>query len=916
MTSLESLSYRVRHSLLAQMVGVYLAFVLVVLGAGLVVNAEMEQQVRGQVQSYDLALAQEIALETSTTLQGAEASLVKLSQVDAVRAGNPGAMVEDFQAFQAARNDVDHVYWIDPVGDLRLSVPSEGITMGREFEPPDVIQRALRASAPVREVGFAHDAGNLPGVIIAEPVLSSGTLLGIVAASFSLEELSTPLDTVVQAQRQQGKSLQISILDDQGRLVGTPQQNRILQTVVDELPGADQALRGRIATRLGPSPSGQDWLFSAVPVPEAGWAVVVQRPASEALAVAASFRAWLLFAALLFGVGVVLFWLVLVRRVIRPLHVLATVHTIPSAPDADPRATTLTHRLDEVGDLARSLDRLEHDVALQLAELQTLLQTSNAVVSSLDPRLVADTIIHEVGRLVDVQAATVLVPDDEGILHVLASDGRSDHYIRTHHVSHDEPHSPAAQALRENQPVQLLATEADADPTRRTFPAKAYAEGFRSLLAIPIISRHAGGVVLLVHRAQPVAFTSDEVSLLLVFANHATLAWEHAVLYERSDERLREVAAENEHLYHDAEQEKRTLAAIMGSMRDGLILMSADGIVLYANVGASRLLAASSTALEGRSFAQVQAELRAMAERPDEYDRERASAAAEEGAEWLLELRSERVASARKRVLRLRLFDVQDAAGQAIGRGLLLRDVTREREIDEMKTALLDAVAHELRTPLAVIKGHTSTLLQDDVVWSADDQRHSLRLVNAEADHLADLLSNLLDLTRVEAGLLPLHLVPWHLDDLIASVLQRLGEQRTRVSVELPVGLPPVTVDRARIEVVLRNLIANALVYGGKRVVLRAEAREGMVTVAVADDGPGIDREDLPRMFERFHRAKRGAEQRAGGSGLGLAICKAFVEAHGGSISAQSGSTGTIIEFTLPAAEAAVVSEESAAAPA
>ena len=99
----------------------------------------------------------------------------------------------------------------------------------------------------------------------------------------------------------------------------------------------------------------------------------------------------------------------------------------------------------------------------------------------------------------------------------------------------------------------------------------------------------------------------------------------------------------------------------------------------------------------------------------------------------------------------------------------------------------------------------------------------------------------------------------------------------------------------------LHNLLANALAYGNGRVRVTAEQRDGTVLVRVADDGPGIDADELPHIFERFYRATRGHQQRSGGTGLGLAICKAFVEAHGGAIWAESSAQGTTITFSIPA---------------
>src|SRR5207302_185112 len=234
--------------------------------------------------------------------------------------------------------------------------------------------------------------------------------------------------------------LMISIIDDQGRLIATPESKRILLTVLDELPGADQALQGHVASRPGPGPDGQDWLFSAVPVPDVGWAVVVQRPAGEVQAVVAQFQFWLLTAALLFAIGGLLFWLMLLIRVIRPLHTLAIQHqALPASAQFIPVGTTmLAARDDEVGHLARSLVRLERDGLQKLGELRTLLETSNAVVGSLEPRAVVGKIIREARRLVDVQAAAVLLPNEQGVLRVLVSDGHSERYQRMLSLSTDD----------------------------------------------------------------------------------------------------------------------------------------------------------------------------------------------------------------------------------------------------------------------------------------------------------------------------------------------------------------------------------------------------------------------------------------------------------------------------------------------
>ena len=889
----------IRRSLLIQLLSVYLLFVVVVLLGGVGVNAVVEEKLINDVHASDQALAQEIALQTNIQMIDTENSLIGLGKL-ARQAGTPAAMANTFQIFQAARSDVDQVYWLDPVGIVRISCPPlphtcnltsglEGV--GSEFAPPTVVQQALVSSGPVFEVGIAVETTRDSGVIIAEPVRThDGQLIGIVAASISLKELSNPLTKVIQAQR--GRHLMISVIDSQGWLIATPDDKRILYTVLDELPGADQALHNQTISRLGPGPDGQDWLFSAVPVPDVHWAVVVQRPAAEALRVVTQFQFWLLTAALLFAIGGLLFWLILLVRVIRPLHTLAIQHQVlPDSEQSIPHeAIVLAKRFDEVGRLAQSLIRLEYDGLEKLGELRTLLETSNVVVGSLDPHAVVGKIIREVRRLVDVQAAAVLLPDEQGVLHVLESSGHTKRYNYALSLSPENVSSAAVSAMRDGRPVQKLLS------AEQPVASFSYDEGFRSVLAIPIISQHAGGVILLVHRTASQLFKQSEIDLLLTFANYATLAWEHAVLYERSDERLHEVARENERLYQQASGEKQKLAAIMGSMSDGLVLSGSDGMVLYANLGASMIMGLPSEVLEHRPIHVLYDVLCKAAVDPEECERALALVESAKVTEVIVEIRREE----RRRAIHVRLFDVGDESGHAVGRGLLLRDITRERELDEFKTTLLAAVGHELRTPLAAIKGHASTLLQEDVTWSAADQRHFLQTISGEADRLAQLVNNLLDLSRQEAGLLHLNRVPARIQDLVVQTVERLRHPDAVISLDIPDDLPLVNVDRARIEVVLHNLVANALIYGEGEVHISAVRRDDGIVVSVRDNGPGITPDELPHVFERFYRARHGYQQHSGGTGLGLTICKAFIEAHGCIIRAESSGRGAVISFSLP----------------
>ncbi len=325
--------------------------------------------------------------------------------------------------------------------------------------------------------------------------------------------------------------------------------------------------------------------------------------------------------------------------------------------------------------------------------------------------------------------------------------------------------------------------------------------------------------------------------------------------------------------------------------------MSTDETVLYANMGSTVIAGLTGEVLEHHPISVLYDALRSSAVDPAQCARALKQLASSATIEQTIEI----TRSDRRTAIHLRFFDVGDESGHAIGRGLLLRDVTREHELDEFKTTLLAAVGHELRTPLAAIKGHASTLLQKDVTWSLTDQHHFLRTISSEADRLARLVSNLLDLSRQEAGLLQLNRAPTRLQDLVERTIEQLHTTHA-LTLRIPADLPPIDVDGTRIEVVLHNLVTNALTYGDGEVCVSAERQDDHVLIAVANNGPTIAPDELPHVFERFYRASNGRQRRSAGTGLGLAICRAFVEAHGSHLHVQSNTDGTTISFSLPIA--------------
>ncbi len=228
-------------------------------------------------------------------------------------------------------------------------------------------------------------------------------------------------------------------------------------------------------------------------------------------------------------------------------------------------------------------------------------------------------------------------------------------------------------------------------------------------------------------------------------------------------------------------------------------------------------------------------------------------------------------------------------------------------QANELKLKFLAMISHELRTPLTSIKGFATTLLADDVQWHPANQHDFLRTIDEETDKLSDLIEQLLDLSRLEAGTLRIAPKPQTLERVIATALAQLqtitSDHQLRLNV--PRDLPLIRVDAERISQVLTNLVGNAARYSPAQttITVTAQPANGMVQIDVTDQGPGIPRQARARIFEPFEQVDRPPTNRMGGAGLGLAICKGLIEAHGGRIWIQDGSEpGTTISFTLPVA--------------
>jgi two-component system sensor histidine kinase KdpD len=261
------------------------------------------------------------------------------------------------------------------------------------------------------------------------------------------------------------------------------------------------------------------------------------------------------------------------------------------------------------------------------------------------------------------------------------------------------------------------------------------------------------------------------------------------------------------------------------------------------------------------------------------------------------------------------LANAADQIGQALEQDRLRAEATSAelaRRSEAIKTALLDSVSHDLRTPLAAIRAAAGSLVDPGSETSTAEVRETAEAIDGEAERMGRLVGNLLDLSRLEAGGLRADLEPYALDDLIETSLRRLRSRLDGrpVDVRLPGVVPYLRVDAVLFDQVLTNILENALVYApGARIVISGSVTDDAVALAVEDAGAGVPSEVLARIFEKFYRAP-GASRAGRGTGIGLTVVRGLTEAMGGRVSARPSDLGGLaVIVELPRADIDEASE-------
>lgn len=340
---------------------------------------------------------------------------------------------------------------------------------------------------------------------------------------------------------------------------------------------------------------------------------------------------------------------------------------------------------------------------------------------------------------------------------------------------------------------------------------------------------------------------------------------------------------------HELEAERAKLSAVLQKMTDGVLIVDQDGHLQLINPAAEQMFSIEVENALGRTLIEVTRHhpLVELWQRCQESG---------DSQSVIFEITSSN----------LYLAGVATQLGPVLPDStlLLFQDLTRQHQIENLRRDFISNVSHELRTPLAALKALTETL-QDGALEDPQAAHRFLGQMEAEVDSLSLMVMELLELSRIESGRVPLVLKPTRPQDIIYPACERLALQADRahlsLSIECPADLPDILADSVRVQQVVVNLLHNAIKFTpeGGQVAVSAEQDNGFVRFRVIDTGIGIAPMALPRIFERFYKVDRSRS--SSGTGLGLAISRHLVEAHGGKIWVESvPGEGSVFSFTIP----------------
>lgn len=553
---------------------------------------------------------------------------------------------------------------------------------------------------------------------------------------------------------------------------------------------------------------------------------------------------------------------------------------------------------EEIRSLNRSLEERvaarTQEVAREKERMGTLHALGRELSISLDLNYVLEKTLQLVTQAVGAQQGSIVLLDREtdDLVYGARLDEHGPLPLDEKRVPLKPESDAAGWVLRSREPALID----DASTDKRWLPSANGAPAVRSLIAAPLIVGDDIHGVLLILDDRPGVFDESQLRLVAAAAQQVAQAISNAQLYtyvRSSAERLGQLLRR--------EQEERSKSqAILQSIADGVIVNDTQHRVIVFNAAAEEILDTTEEKVLGQDVWQLfdvfEESGRRIALNALETISSSPLGSMGEVIETTLEID--------RKIVSAHMAPVVTDTQELLGVVTALRDITREVEADRAKSEWVSTVSHELRTPLTSIKGYTDLIYAGAVGPTNESQKRFLDIIKNNIDRLTALISDLLDISRIEMGRIRLRIQPLDLVEVVQEVVESLRGQIQAKGIKLELALPnhvdEIMGDRTRVTQIVTNLINNAYKFtdsGWIRVSLAPIG--GAARLDVADSGIGISAEDLGRIFERFYQADTANMDGRGGAGLGLSITKELIELHGGRVWVKSelevGSTFTVV---------------------
>ncbi len=497
--------------------------------------------------------------------------------------------------------------------------------------------------------------------------------------------------------------------------------------------------------------------------------------------------------------------------------------------------------------------------------LQRMLQVSHVLNSSLELEPLLQTIIEIARELTETEASSLLLLDSRtNQLHFAAATGVESQKLKHIFVPMN---SIAGWIVRRGRP--RLVPEVGRDPRffRQVDAITGYAT--RSILGVPLkIKERTIGAIEVLNKAGEKIFTLDDARILTILAGQAA------------------IAVENARLFTEVKNERNKLQTLINSTADSVIITTGqDNRILLINEAARKALSIGATPVMDKPLAEVVSN------------------------EWLIDLFARSHADSETERAEIPLADGRTLNANltlipAVGRVLVMQDITHLKKLDEMKSDFVTTFAHDLRSPLTSIRGFVGLL---PMVGKLNDrQRDFIARIQRNVANITALIDDLLDISLLEASI-SLEMDICHLDVIVKEIINHLRGQAEAKEQHLqlisPASLPPVLGNRLRLSQAVSNVVDNAIKYTppGGRITVQIGEEGDQIIVQVKDTGIGISVADQPYIFDKFYRVMSEKTENIEGTGLGLSIVKSIVDKHNGRVWVQSRvGEGSTFTFILP----------------